>query len=146
MTIYTGHTAIIVSNMQKALDFYVGLLGLKVSNDFGGEFMDAEFLAKVPGSQQKIMLLEADDGLQCIELFEFRGCEQRKPFERSNHVDYFSSHVAFMTDDIEVLCDRLTAAGVDFDIPLIEAGGAKFAYLYDPDGYMVELVSTDSDI
>jgi catechol 2,3-dioxygenase-like lactoylglutathione lyase family enzyme len=72
MGIYTGHTAIIVSDMQKALDFYVGLLGLRVTNDFGGAFMDGEFLARVPGSEQRFVLLSADDGLQCIELFQFK--------------------------------------------------------------------------
>jgi glyoxylase I family protein len=146
MAIFTGHTAIIVSDMEKALDFYVGLLGLRVTNDFGGDFVDAQMLTKVPGSTMKFALLSADDGLQCVELFQFEGCEQRKPFERSNHVDYFSSHIAFMTDDIDGIYTRLVDAGVRIDIPLMEAAGAKFAYLFDPDGYMVELVDTKSDI
>jgi catechol 2,3-dioxygenase-like lactoylglutathione lyase family enzyme len=146
MAIFTGHTAIIVSDMERALRFYVDLLGLRVTNDFGGGYNDASFLTRTPGSTMKFALLSADDDLQCVELFEFKGCEQAKPFERSNHVDYFSSHIAFLSDDIDSLYEKLIAAGVEVDIPLTEAGGAKFAYLFDPDGYMVELVDVNSAI
>jgi len=141
MGIFAGHTAITVSNLEKSLEFYIGLLGLKLSNDFGGGFIDASLTTGISGSEQKFVLLATDDGLESIELFEFRGCEQKKPSEFANHVDFFSSHVAFMTDDIERTYNRLVAAEVKIDVPLMEVQGWKFAYVYDPDGYLVELVA-----
>lgn len=139
MSVYTGHTAIIVSDMEKALEFYRDLLGLKVTVDFGTQ--SAEFLTHVPGSKQNFCLMAADDGLECLELFEFSNIDQRRLGDKVRHEDYWSSHVAFLFDNIDEVYKRLVDAGIEIDVPLTEAEGYKFAYVYDPDGYMVELVA-----
>ena len=139
MSVYTGHTAIVVSDFDKSLAFYCGLLGLHVAVDFGEA--SAEALTKDPNEKMRFALLAADDGLQCIELFQFKGAEQRKLEGKIRHDDLWSSHVCFQSDDVEALYERLVAAGTEVDIPLTDAQGYKFAYLYDPDGYMVELIA-----
>ena len=139
MATFTGHTSIAVSDMDKALEFYCGLLGLKMSKDFGT--MSAESLTRDPQSKMRFCLLEAEDSLQCVELFQFMGIEQRRVGDKAKHEDFWSSHVAFLLDDIDEVYEKMVAAGVEVDVPLTGSAGYKFAYLFDPDGYMVELIA-----
>lgn len=139
MGVYTGHTSICTADMDAALEFYCGLLGLHVAVDFGRR--PAEFLTRVPGSEMRFALLAADDGISCVELFQFFGVEQRRVGESVRHEDYWSSHVALEFDNVDEVYERLVEAGVRIDIPLTESDGYKFSYLFDPDGYMVELIA-----
>ena len=139
MSVFTGHTSIAVSDMDRSLEFYCGLLGLHVSVDFGT--MPAEALTRDPNSRMRFMLLADDDGLECVELFQFMDIEQRKLEGNARHEDFWSSHVCLKYDNVDEVYERLVAAGAEVDIPLNESGGAKFSYLYDPDGYMVELLA-----
>lgn len=139
MATYTGHTSITVSDFDKSIDFYCNAVGLHVAVDFGES--PAEPLTRNPDSTMRFALLAADDGLQCVEIFQFSGIEQRKLAGCARHEDYWSSHICFLTDEIDALYERMVSAGAKVDIPLTDSGGYKFAYLFDPDGYIVELVA-----
>lgn len=139
MGVYTGHTSITVSDMDRSLKFYCDLLGLRVSTDFGVQ--PAENMTGVPGSMMRFMLLASDDGLECIELFQFMNTDQRKLGEKALHEDFWSSHVAFLFDDVDAVYEKLVQSGAEVNIPLMELGGYKVAYLHDPDGYLVELIA-----
>ena len=139
MSAFVGHTSIAVSDYDKSVAFYTELLGLHMDVDFG--LMPADMLTRKAGSTMRFCLLADDEGHQCIELFQFIGVEQRKFEGKVRHEDFWSSHVCILYDDVDVVYQRLVDAGVDIDIPLTENSGYKFAYVFDPDGYMVELVA-----
>lgn len=141
MAIHSGHTSICVSDMGRARDFYCGVLGLKMSKDYGTT--PADGLTRVSGSTMTFNLLEDSEGNQCVELFQFENIRQRKFDGTSRHEDFWSSHVCFLFDpeSIDEVYQRIVDSGAGIDIPLSDMDGGKFAYVYDPDGYMVELVT-----
>ncbi len=53
-------------------------------------------------------------------------------------------HVAFEVEDLDAECARLSAAGYDVIGPSVFPWG-RSAYLYDPDGRMVELHGSNAD-
>lgn len=51
-------------------------------------------------------------------------------------------HIAFEVEDLDAECERLAAAGYAVKGPTLFPWG-RSAYLYDPDGRMVELIGRD---
>ena len=139
MGTYVGHTSITVSDFDRSVDFYTNVMGLHMSVDFG--LIPADFLTRQEGAMNRFCLLADDEGHQCVEIFEFSNVEQRRFEGKAQHQDFWSSHVCFLYDDIDAAYQRVVNAGTEIDIPLTEAEGWKFAYVYDPDGYLVELVA-----
>ena len=139
MGVFVGHTSICVSDFDKSVKFYTEVMGLHMSFDFGEQ--PADFLTRKEGATQRFCLLADDEEHQCIELFQFKGIEQRRFEGNVRHEDFWSSHVCLLYDNIDEAYERVVAAGTEVDIPLTEAQGWKFAYLFDPDGYMVEMVA-----
>lgn len=138
MAAYTGHTSICVTDMDRSIAFYCDVMGLRVSKDFGT--IPAESLTRDDASKMRIVLLAAEDGLECVELFQFFDVEQRRMEGNVRHEDFWSSHVALLYDNIDEAYQKVVDAGVEIDIPLCESDGYRFSYVFDPDGYMVELV------
>ena len=137
------HTSFTVSNLDRSLDFYVGLLGCellwkreavtaKYFRDIVG-FPDCACRGahlKIPGSDHK------------LELFEYVAPKGTPADVRTNNPG--SAHVAFYVDDLKALYAALTAKGVRFRSPpvYIDQGvntGGWAAYCLDPDGITVEL-------
>jgi catechol 2,3-dioxygenase-like lactoylglutathione lyase family enzyme len=50
-------------------------------------------------------------------------------------------HIGFEIDDLEAFCNKLTAKGIEFDVPYREVPsvGLKIAYIIDPAGVRIEL-------
>jgi lactoylglutathione lyase len=140
------HTGITVSDLQRSIDHYCGLLGLELLwrrlyeepyvldqvNVDGATALDCAWV-RVPGSDH------------IIELIEYHGGEPRDGSARP--CDYGSAHFGVVVDDIHTMAEKLRAAGVRFrtrgDGPVaIKAGANKGGwalYTYDPDGFVVEL-------
>ncbi|WP_172135075.1 VOC family protein [Adlercreutzia sp. ZJ473] len=138
MAAYTGHTSICVIDMDRSIDFYCNVLGLRVSKDFG--VIPAKSLTRDEESKMRIVLLAAEDGLECVELFQFFNIEQRRMEGKVKHEDFWSSHVALLYDNIDEAYQKVVDAGTEIDIPLCGSSGYRFSYVFDPDGYMVELI------
>lgn len=138
MATKVGHTALVVSDTDKTIEFYCNALGLTLSKDFG--WCNAEQKTGVPGSQMRVTLLATDDGQEVLETFEFQDdIEQRKLGDKARHVDFWSPHFAIIVDDARVYYDRLVQAGAEVAIDYTETPMYRYAYFYDPDGYMVEI-------
>lgn len=138
------HTGYTVSNLERSLDFYQGLLGLEL---IGRQDKQGGYLGAIVGYPdahvRQAHLRVAGDG-HVVELFEYLAPESStpEPFEPRN---VGTPHLCLLTDDLPALYERLVAAGVDtFVSPpvLVDTGfntGGYGLYLRDPDGILVEL-------
>jgi catechol 2,3-dioxygenase-like lactoylglutathione lyase family enzyme len=138
------HTAITIPNLDRAIDFYCGVLGLELAHEptdtFSGAFIEQAL--GVPGANLRIAVVRAGDDQ--IELIEYAA--PASPVERplpGNAVG--AAHFAFLVDNIEAKKAELEAKGVRFfaDIATNDAGalaGWRWVYFSDPDGVVLELI------
>jgi catechol 2,3-dioxygenase-like lactoylglutathione lyase family enzyme len=135
------HYGIVVSDLERALDFYEGLLDLKVARrmDESGPFIAT--VLGLPDVRVTTVKMEAEAGGTQVELLCFES--HRDPAPRPPQ-PYFvgPTHMAFTVGDLGALHDRMIAKGVPFvSPPLTSADGkAKVAFCRDPDGTLLELV------
>jgi len=146
-----AHIGITVRNMDRALAFYEGVLGMEKIGEatFSGD--EASRLTRLPGTVLRAVYLRGGKGIKGppLELLHFIGPETRpgSPYPQLNNPGI--TEVAFWVDDIERVHTDLQARGVEFySTPqLFELGGykAKAVYFLDPDGTTLELIQTVAD-
>lgn len=142
------HASWTVGNLERALKFYVDLLGLELVHT---QEQDNEYTRKlvgVPGAKLRVAMLKvpgAAPGLSghLIELVEYVEPKGVKLDTRPCNVG--AAHFAFATRDARGMYARLSAAGVEFvsEPVAITAGinrGGWTCYLRDPDGFTLELM------
>jgi len=121
------HTAIMVLDLAKSLDFYINILGFKE------EFRDVS----PDGKLTKVFLLLEQAGHQIELIYD---SSRNTPY----HVGDGLAHVAFQVDDIDQVYKEWSTKGVHFSQPPHHIPGAPinmtFAFLTDPDGYPFELI------
>lgn len=121
------HVMIRVFDLDKSLDFYTRLLGMKLlrKNDFpGGEFTLA-FVGYGDESDHTVVELTHNWG-------------QKEPYEVGNGF----GHIALAVPDIYGVCDALAKDGVKITRPPgpMMHGTTVIAFIEDPDGYKIELI------
>lgn len=121
------HTMIRVKDLDKSLDFYTRLLGMKQlrKQDYpGGEFT----LAFVGYGEEKDHTV--------IELTHNWG--QEEPYSLGNGF----GHLAIGVPDIYGTCAQLEKEGVKIPRPPgpMKHGSTVIAFIEDPDGYKIELI------
>jgi catechol 2,3-dioxygenase-like lactoylglutathione lyase family enzyme len=141
MILGVHHPALAVPDMQKALDFYCGVLGFELCMQAdipsGIAPMNAAFGIDDAGCKVRMI----KKGNSCIELFEFNSSEEGDP-NRPVHRQGIT-HFALASDDPEADFERLQQAGVAFNTPLFGATPSRFAYGRDPFGNVIELLEHD---
>ncbi len=109
------HTSLLVSDLDRAKDFYGGILGLKGKTrpnfDFPGAWYD----------------------LGDCELHLMVTPEPLPPADKRPRRDY---HVAFQVDDLEAARRALEEAGLEFRT---SSSGLPSIFVRDPDGNLIEL-------
>jgi catechol 2,3-dioxygenase-like lactoylglutathione lyase family enzyme len=153
------HVAFAVSDLDRSLVFYRDLLGLEfiLRRVWDEEYVrqmvglpDAVLdiaLLKLPGDKGspldengKLVPAKGDPMLELIEYRQPRGrAVDSQAYTPGN------AHLGLLVDDMDALCERLRAAGVQFVSPplTVAAGpnkGRKAVYLRDPDGIIVQLM------
>ena len=135
------HTGIVVTKMERALEFYRDLMGLKVVFDkkLGGDEFFGKLIA-LPGVRMRLVMLQAEDGNK-VELFEFYS-HPKKARETVETSDIGCSHIAVSVDDLDAVYEKLSRKGIRFNnTPVVSPDGyAKVAYCRDPDGTFIEVV------
>ena len=119
----THHIAVIASNEQKALEFYVNKLGFTV---------EKETWRPVQGDYLRMLRL----GNVVIELFIHPNAPQRVTEPEALGL----RHLAFRVTDITAARDWLNARGIETE-PIHEdtANGGHYVFFRDPDGQPLEL-------
>lgn len=109
---YVGTISVPVSDQDKALDFYVNVLGLEKTSDEPMSADERWLVVTPPGAQTGIMLGKAS---------------------AAGRMGQFTGYI-FHPDDITATCETLAARGVHFTAPLRVEPWGKWAQFADPDG------------
>ncbi|MFB3890379.1 MAG: VOC family protein [Candidatus Bathyarchaeia archaeon] len=123
------HTSIRTSNMEKSIDFYTHLLGMKL--------LDSR---EIPQNNAEIAFLQDPDGKGAqLELTFYR---EQKRFIQADYEDRLFDHLAFEVKDMDKTLEAMRKAGVTVtDEPFRFAhGGSLIAFVEDPDGTLIELI------
>jgi catechol 2,3-dioxygenase-like lactoylglutathione lyase family enzyme len=138
------HAGIIVSDLERSIDFYLDVLGLEMLTEPSPVF-DAPELGEalgVPGAALRMVTFRVGD--DTLELLEYSA--PPSPIDAPLPQNALGAHhVALRVDDIHATYEALVAKGVHFMSPpnAIDEGvlaGWRWAYFTDPDGITLELV------
>lgn len=118
------HAMIRVKDIQKSLDFYENLLGMKVVKTMELEDSRLHFLADEYGAVQ----------IELTENFETpqNGYENGSAF----------GHFAFETDSFDDFTQKLKKTGYEYlyEPFVLEGANLKIAFIKDPDGNEIEII------
>ena len=119
----THHIAIIASDEQRALDFYINKLGFTLEKETWR-----------PAQQDYLRMLRLGDTV--IELFIHPDAPQRVTGPEALGL----RHLAFRVTDIEAARDWLNIRGIETE-PIHDdiANGGHYVFFRDPDGQPLEL-------
>jgi len=141
-----NHVNIVVSDMERSVAFYVGLLGLQVIYECELEGEWIESVAGLPGVRARCVFVQPSGGGARFELLQYLTPQGATLPEDSLANTMGLRHVAFEVDDLDALYSRLCAAGVSFvsppvTVPFMVVGNIRkrLCYLYDPDGALLEI-------
>jgi len=138
------HVGITVADLDRALDFYHGVLGLELRSEPSPVFDDPGLgpAVGVPGAALRQVNLALGD--TTLELLEYTS--PPSPVDAPLPQNALGAqHVAFHVDDIRATVRELTARGVAFfsDVNVVDEGvlaGWRWIYFADPEGNALELV------
>ena len=141
-----NHVNIVVSDMERSLAFYVGLLGMRVTFEVDLEGAWIETVTGLPGVSARCVFCQPPEGGARFEMLEYRSPPGAAPPENASPNTTGLRHVAFEVDDLDAWHARLRESGVAFvsapvTVPFGVAGAIRkrLCYLRDPDGVLVEI-------
>ena len=123
------HTSIRTSDMERSIDFYTRLLGLKLLSR-----------NEIPKNNAEIAFLQDPKGKGArLELTLYR---DQKKFEQAEYEDRVFDHLAFEVKDMEKAISAMRKEGITItDEPFkLSPGGSYIAFIEDPDGTLIELI------
>ena len=137
------HIGICVADIDRARDFYVGVLGFKEAwrlEAMSGPLVDAH--SGIPGSTVWVSQLIVPGGSR-IELHQYDPPGPTTDFQIHRQGP---NHISWHVKDVDAEFARLRQAGVrikrepiEQDIPDHPAGGYRVGFFYDPWGLILEL-------
>ena len=121
------HTMIRVFDLEKSLDFYTRLLGMKLLRR--KDFPTGEFTLAFVGY---------GDETESTVIELTHNWPQKEPYQMGSAF----GHLAIAVPDIYAACERLKQEGVKIPRPPgpMKHGGSVIAFIEDPDGYKIELI------
>lgn len=139
------HINIVVSDMDRSLQFYRDLLGLSVKID---KHIGSPNFSKGAGLENvkaRIVMLKANTENTLIELFQYD--QPKSPNIGTNPTNTIPlSHIAFKVKDVRTYYNALKSKGVEFIAePQMLTDGVWFCYFRDPDGALLELIEFPED-
>lgn len=139
------HVNIVVSDLERSVEFYTSLLGLRRGFE---AVLEGDWIAQVTGmngAQARCVFLESDDPTVRLELLQYISPTGTALEVNSLPHTMGVRHVAFLVDNLDALVERLRAAGVEMvsDPVLVPfavstMGRKRLCYFYDPDGTLLE--------
>jgi lactoylglutathione lyase len=118
------YVGIRVTNLQRSIDFYTKLLGMKVTGR-----------SKCEQTEGETVDLESDKGDFRLELNHYA---ENSPYNTKYTVGEGLDHLAFKVDDLDKALEEAHRAG-HRTILQLKADASRWAYIEDPDGIWIEL-------
>jgi lactoylglutathione lyase len=119
------YAGIRVTNVQKSIDFYTKLLGMKVAGR-----------GKIEETKGETVSLQSEEGGFTLELNHY---EKDSPFNTKYTVGEGLDHLAFKVDDLDKALDEARKAGYCVILEMKAKDGGRWAYIEDPDGIWIEV-------
>jgi lactoylglutathione lyase len=123
------HTSIRTSNMERSIDFYTRLLGLKLISR-----------REIPQNNAEIAFLRDPEAKGAtLELTFYRN---QKKFSQPAYEDRLFDHIAFEVKDMAKTIVAMRKENVTItDEPFkLSPSGSLIAFVEDPDGTLIELI------
>ena len=137
------HGGITVSDLDRSLEFYCGLVGLELLwRRLYEEPAITEIVGVPEATGLEIAMLRVPGSEVDVELIEYKGCERHSGSSRP--CDYGTGHFCVFVTGIDALYAELRDRGVSFRSqgPVEMTGGPNAGgtslYSLDPDGYIFE--------
>ena len=118
------YVGIRVTNLQRSIDFYTKVLGMKVKGR-----------GKIDQTKGETVGLESEKDGFTLELNYY---EEDSPFNTKYVMGEGLDHLAFNVDDLNKALEEAKRAGYK-TILEIKTDGGRWAYIEDPDGIWIEL-------
>ncbi|NNM66147.1 MAG: lactoylglutathione lyase [Burkholderiales bacterium] len=120
------HTMLRVGDMQRSIDFYTRVLGMKLlrTTERPEQNYSLAFVGYAANPEQAEIELTYNHGVDHYELGNAYG------------------HIALGVSDVHAACERIKAAGgrVTREAGPVAGGSTVIAFVQDPDGYKIELI------
>ncbi|MCL4184269.1 MAG: lactoylglutathione lyase [Burkholderiaceae bacterium] len=125
------HTMLRVGDMQRAIDFYTRLMGMKVlrTTDRPEQKYSLAFVGYGDERSGAVIELTYNHGVDRYDLGTAYG------------------HIAIEVPDAAAACERIRAGGglVTREAGPVKGGTTVIAFVQDPDGYKIELIERRAD-
>jgi len=118
------YVGIRVTNLEKSIDFYAKMLGMKVVGR-----------GKVEQTKGETVGLESEKGGFNLELNYY---EKNSPYNTKYIAGEGLDHLAFKVDNLDNALKEAKTAGYRTVLE-IKSDGSRWAYIEDPDGIWIEL-------
>jgi len=120
------HTMLRVGDMQRAIDFYTKVMGMKLlrTTDRPEQKYSLAFVGYGDERSEAVLELTYNYGVGSYDLGTAFG------------------HIAIAVDDAYAACEKIRAAGgnVTREPGPVKGGSTVIAFVTDPDGYKIELI------
>ncbi|WP_340620563.1 lactoylglutathione lyase [Xenorhabdus siamensis] len=124
------HTMIRVGNMQRSIDFYTKVMGMRLlrTSENPEYKYSLAFVGYTDENQGAVIELTYNWGVENYEMGTAFG------------------HIALGVDDVAVTCERIKLAGgkITREAGPVKGGTTIIAFVEDPDGYKIELIENKS--
>jgi len=121
--------------MNRSIDFYTKLMGLKLMNR-----------REIPQNNAEIAFLQDQEGKGAkLELTFYH---KQKKFIQAEYEDRLFDHLALEVEDMNKMIDNLRKEGITVtDEPFrLGATGPVIAFIEDPDGTLIELIERRTEL
>ena len=134
-----NHAGLVVKDLEAALEFYHGLLGLQIIARREREGGPIDEVVGYPNTHLVIANVGFDQHT-CIELIQYANPEpDDRPTEERAVLG--GSHICFDVDDIDATHRALVEGGAtELNPPVDIVPGRRACYMQDPDGNWIELL------
>jgi lactoylglutathione lyase len=121
------HTMLRVYDLDRSLDFYTRLMGMKLIRK-----------RDVPEGRYTLVFVGYDDESEGTVLELTYNYDQKEPYA----LGAAFGHLAIGVPDLYATCDSLAKEGVKIPRPPgpLKFGNVHIAFIEDPDGYKIELI------
>jgi lactoylglutathione lyase len=119
------YVGIRVTDVQKSIDFYTKLLGMKLINR-----------GKIEQTKGETVALQSEEGGFTLELNHY---EKDSPFNTKYTVGEGLDHLAFKVEDLDKALAEARKAGYRIILEMKAKDGGRWAYIEDPDGMWIEV-------
>lgn len=120
VTFRLRHTAVEVSDLDRSLQFYTEVLGMRVRSH-----------KKVTETNGKMAVLESEGSDHRLEVNHYNG----HAYSAGDQLD----HIAFEVENLDETLEELKAEGIEPVSYLRQAENARWTYIADPDGIWIEI-------